>query len=83
MKKTFTILIAAMMLLVCVVIPLGMKAAEDDVHDMNITQSTQLNNNAAIPSINIAQQNYPVKKVTINWRHNKNITKCSNSIILN
>ena len=46
-------------------------AAENDVHDMNITQSTLLNNNASIPTVNIAAQSYPIKKVTINWRYNK------------
>jgi len=49
-------------------------AEEGDVHDMSITQSTQLNDNASIPTINIDEQDYPVKKVTINYRHNKSIT---------
>ncbi|MBR6489237.1 MAG: chitobiase/beta-hexosaminidase C-terminal domain-containing protein, partial [Muribaculaceae bacterium] len=73
MKKRFTFLMAAMMLLAIFAIPMGMKAAEGDVHDMNITQSTLLNNNASIPSINIAAQSYSVKTVTINWKYNKAI----------
>ena len=64
---------AALALLVTLAIPMGMWAAEGDVHDMGITQSTLLNNNAAIPSINIDAQSYSVKKVTINWRYNKDI----------
>ncbi len=64
---------AALALLVCVFAPLGVKAAEGDVHDMNITQSTNLNNSASIPSIEIATQSYSVKTVTINWRYNKAI----------
>ena len=73
MKRRFTILTAAFALLAILAIPMGMKAAEGDVHDMSITQSTVLNNNAAIPSINIDAQSYSVKKVTINWRYNKAI----------
>ena len=46
-------------------------AAEGDLHDMGKSQSTLLNNNASIPSINIDQQSYPIKAVTINWRYNK------------
>ena len=46
-------------------------AAEGDQHDMGITQSTLLNNNASIPSVNIAEQSYPIKAVTVRWRHNK------------
>ena len=74
MKRSFTILTAAFALLAILAIPMGMKAAEGDVHDMNITQSTNLNNNASIPSVNIAAQAYPVKTVTINWRYNKTNT---------
>ena len=73
MKRNFTRILAAFALLVGLTIPVGMLAAEGDVHDMNITQSTLLNNNAAIPSINIAAQSYSVNKVTINWRYNKDI----------
>ena len=73
MKRNITKFLAALALIVCVFVPLGMKAAEDDVHDMNISQSTVLNNNAEIPSINIAAQSYSVKTVTINWRYNKTI----------
>ncbi len=46
-------------------------AAEGDLHDMGKSQSTLLNNNAAIPSINIDEQSYPIKAVTINWKYNK------------
>ncbi|MBR3480691.1 MAG: hypothetical protein IKH32_08400 [Prevotella sp.] len=49
-------------------------ATEDDVHDMEISQNTLLNNSASIPSINIAEQAYPVKAVTINWKYNKTIS---------
>ena len=70
MKKFYSLLIAAIIMLA---LPMGMKAAEGDVHDMNITQSTNLNNNAAIPSIEIDAQSYSVKTVTINWRYNKAI----------
>ncbi len=49
-------------------------AAEGDLHDMGKSQSTLLNNNASIPSIEIAQQAYPIKAVTINWSYNKNIS---------
>ena len=73
MKRRFTILTAALALLAIFAIPMGMKAAEGDVHDMNITQSTNLNNNASIPSIEIDAQSYSVKTVTINWRYNKAI----------
>ena len=73
MKRNFTRILAAFALLVGLAIPVGVWAAEGDVHDMNITQSTLLNNNAAIPSINIAAQSYSVNKVTINWRYNKDI----------
>ena len=48
-------------------------AAEGDVHDMNITQATVLNNSTAIPSVNIDAQSYPIKAVTINWSYNKTI----------
>ena len=48
-------------------------AAEGDTHDMGITAIQQvLNNNASIPSINIEEQSYPIKAVTVRWRHNKN-----------
>ena len=72
MKKTFTRFLTALALF-AFFIPMGVKAAEGDVHDMSITQSTNLNNNAAIPSIEIDAQTYPVNTVTINWRYNKAI----------
>ena len=61
------------MLLLCALIvgSSSMWAAEGDIHDMSITQSTNLNNNASIPSVNIDEQSYSIKKVTINWRYNK------------
>ena len=46
-------------------------AAEGDIHDMSISQSTSLNDNASIPAINIDAQSYTVKKVTLNCRYNK------------
>ena len=40
---------------------------------MGITPIQQLlNNNASIPSVNIEEQSYPIKAVTVRWRHNKN-----------
>jgi uncharacterized repeat protein (TIGR02543 family) len=73
MKRKCTFLMAAFALLAFLAIPMGMRADAGDVHDMNITQSTVLNNNSAIPSINIEAQAYPVEAVTINWRYNKTI----------
>lgn len=73
MKKRITFLSAALMLLAFLAVPLGMRGAEGDTHPMGITQSTLLNNGASIPSINIDAQDYPVSKVTINWRYNKTI----------
>ena len=48
-----------------------MWGAENDTHNMERSQSTVLNNNASIPSINIEAQTYSVKAVTVNWRYNK------------
>ena len=45
--------------------------AEGDVHDMGISFSKLLNNNAVIDPVNISAQSYPVKAVTINWKYNK------------
>ncbi len=45
--------------------------AEGDVHDMSISFSKLLNNNASIDPVSIEEQAYSVKAVTINWRYNK------------
>lgn len=45
--------------------------SEGDVHDMNISFSQLLNNNATIAPVTIEEQSYQVKAVTINWRYNK------------
>jgi len=47
--------------------------AEGDTHDFAQTLQQLLNNNASISSINIAEQNYPVKEVIISFRYNKTI----------
>ena len=47
--------------------------AENDTHDFAQSLSQLLNNNASISSINIAEQNYPVKEVIISFRYNKTI----------
>ena len=46
-------------------------AAENDTHDMSVTFSQLLNNNATISPVSIPAQSYPIKTVTINWRYNK------------
>lgn len=48
-----------------------MWAAEGDTHDFAQTLSQLLNNNAAIASITIDEQDYPVKKVTVSGSYNK------------
>ena len=49
-------------------------ATENDTHDFAQTLSQLLNNNATISGINIAEQTYPVKKVIVSYRYNKEIT---------
>ena len=74
MKKTFTNLIAALALLVFMMPSLagwGQTRADGDTHDFSQSLSQLLNNNASIPSINIAEQSYPVKKVTVVGSYNK------------
>ena len=44
---------------------------EDDTHDFPQTLQQNLNNGSAIPSINIEEQDYPVKKVSVTCRYNK------------
>lgn len=51
-----------------------MFAAEGDTHDFTQSLSQLLNNNASIASINIAEQEYPIKEVIISFRYNKTIT---------
>ena len=51
-----------------------MWAAEDEVHKFNSSNETRevgLNNDAAIPAIEIAAPAYPVKKVAVNCKYNK------------
>lgn len=78
MKKKFTILItAALALLTMIVQPgraVGQSRTEGDTHQFPQTLQQLLNNNATIPSIEIAEQEYPVKTVTISYRYNKSIT---------
>ena len=77
MNKKFTILTAAFALLMALSIPLtgwGQTKSEGDTHDFAQTLQAQLNNNASINPINIAEQSYPVKKVTVSYRYNKDIT---------
>lgn len=49
-------------------------AADGDEHEFAQDLSQLLNNNAAIASINIAQQSYPVKEVIVSYRYNKTLT---------
>ena len=49
-------------------------ATENDTHDFTQTLQQLLNNNASISSINIAEQTYPVKKVIVSYRYNKELT---------
>ena len=51
-----------------------MWAEENDTHDFSQSLSQLLNNSATISSINIAAQNYPVKKVVVSYRYNKTLT---------
>ena len=46
-------------------------SAEGDVHDMSISFSQLLNNNASITPVSIPAQSYSIKSITINWRYNK------------
>ena len=46
-------------------------AAEDDVHNFPVNVQQLLNNNATIQPVVIEQQSYPIKAVTVHWRHNK------------
>ena len=49
-------------------------AVEDEVHKFNSSNETRevgLNNDAAIPAIEIAAPAYPVKKVAVNCKYNK------------
>ncbi len=45
-------------------------AADGDTHDFSQSLSQLLNNNATINSIQIPEQNYPVKKVIVSYRYN-------------
>lgn len=72
MKKKFTFLIAAIMLLTMSVIPMRMIGAEGDTHDFPQSISASLNNNATIDPIEIAAQTYPVKQVKVTYAYNKN-----------
>lgn len=64
-----------MLLLCALIVGSGtMWAAENDTHDFSQSLSQLLNNNAAISSIEIAAQNYPVKKVVVSYRYNKTLT---------
>ena len=78
MKRKITFLIAAVvMLLTLIILPdklIGQTRDEDDTHDFSQSLEQLLNNNATIASINIAQQSYPVKKVTVSYRYNNTIT---------
>ena len=60
MKKKFTFLIAAIMLLTMSVIPMRMIGAEGDTHDFPQSISASLNNNATIDPIEIAAQTYEI-----------------------
>ena len=63
-----------MTLLLCALIAgSSVWAAEDDTHDFAQDFSQLLNNNAAISSINIDQQTYPIKKVIVSYRYNKTL----------
>ena len=77
MTRKFTKMMAAFALLTFLAVPMGMRGqtrAEGDTHDFSQTLQQLLNNNASISSINIAEQSYAVKKVTISYRYNKEIT---------
>jgi hypothetical protein len=74
MNKKFTKLIAALALLVFIAPPMvgwGQTRDNGDTHEFSQSISVVLNNNASIPSINIAEQSYPVKKVTVVGSYNK------------
>ena len=74
MKKKFIILITALMLLVFMTPSMagwGQTRTDGDTHEFSQSLSQLLNNNASIPSINIAEQSYPVKKVTVVGSYNK------------
>ena len=49
-------------------------AVEGDTHDFEQSFSQLLNNNAAIASINIDAQTYPVKEVIVSYRYNNTLT---------
>ena len=69
-------LIKTFLLLLALVVGGGSSAwaTDGDTHDFSQSLSQLLNNNASIPSIDIAQQSYPVKKVVVSYRYNKTIT---------
>ena len=46
-------------------------AAENDTHDFSQSIQQVLNNNAAIDSIDIAEQSYKIKQVNVHYRYNK------------
>ena len=77
MKRKFTFLIAAAIMLLTMVATTermwGQTRAEGDTHVFSQSLSQLLNNNASIASIEIAQQSYSVKKVTISYRYNKTL----------
>jgi len=81
MKKKFTFLIAALMLLTMSIIPMRMIGAEGDTHDFPQSISASLNDNATIDPIEIAAQTYPVKQVKVTYAYNKtNDVKISVSV---
>ena len=79
MKRKITSLTTAIIVLCVMLFTIpntswGQIKAEGDTHDFSQTLQQLLNNNASIASINIAQQNYPVKKVTVSYRYNNTIS---------
>lgn len=75
MKKIITNLFAkvAMVAGLAVLFSVSAWAADGDEHNFSQTLSQLLNNNASIPSIDIAAQSYPVKKIVVSYRYNKTI----------
>lgn len=71
--KTRQLLKSLLLLCALIVGSVSAWAADGDTHDFAQTLSQLLNNNAAISSINIAEQSYPVKKVVVSYRYNKTI----------
>ena len=72
--KHFNLLKSLLLLCALIVGSLSSWADDGDKHDFTQSLQQLLNNNATISSINIAQQDYPVKEVIVSYRYNNTKT---------